>query len=281
MEKKQNEEIKAIRAVVDPWYQSLVSPVKAQEDTLQKLLKRYNQTDYGKNHHGENVGSYKDFKKAFPVQTFDDFKPYFDQVLAGNTHAILSEDPVAFAYTKGTTGKSKMFPVTQTRFDYFVEEILRERYSYSIYKNDFDSLNGTVLLFMASSKLGKIKVGEKEYIYGYTAGVFPVALYKDERTRSNKVVPSIEELSSLSQGLSTKEIMGGKVRAGLPEGFRKKYYPYWRHAFQCIRIRSLCLPQVSCVPQRFMAYKTDGYGRLPRGTYVPASQAPFTLRQGI
>ncbi len=83
-----------IKSLVDPWYQSLSDPANAQEKVLQGLLKGYSQTDYGKQHKSERVGSYADYKKAFPVQTYGDFKPFIDEVMAGNTHAFLSEAPL-------------------------------------------------------------------------------------------------------------------------------------------------------------------------------------------
>jgi len=204
MEKDHAEEIKMMRAVVDPWYQSLVNPTQAQEDVLEKLLQRYHQTEYGKEHHSEKVGSYDDYKRAFPVQTYGDFKPYFDQVLAGNFPALLCEPPVIFAFTKGTTGKSKMFPITQTRLDYYYDETLREQYSYCLYKNDFDWLKGNALTFISSPRLGKIKVGEQEFDYGYSAAVFSEAESHNGKTKLKKI-PSWEELAILSQGVSTKE----------------------------------------------------------------------------
>jgi len=204
MEQDHRDEIKKMRALVYPWYQALADPAPAQEAALQKLLQRYSQTEYGKEHHSDKVGSYEDYKKAFPVQRYNDFKPYFDQVLAGNLSALLSEPPVVFAFTKGTTGKSKLLPITQTRFDYYYEETLRERYSYSLYKNDFEWSKGNVLIFISSPKLGKTKVGDKEYDYGYSAAVFSAAESNNEATRMKRI-PSWDELATLSQGVSTKE----------------------------------------------------------------------------
>lgn len=198
-----NSSIEAMKANVEPWYQALANPVKAQEIILEQLLKGYSQTEYGKKHKSEKVGSYADFLKAFPVNTFADFKPYLDGVMAGNTQALLSEEPVVLGLTKGTSGESKYFPFTPTHITNYVTGINRVFNNHALSTQKFDWLEDYRLSLGSSGYLGTKKVGDKEMRFGYS---FPVGVgFMDSTSgKVNKVTPTQDEINSLPGG-STKE----------------------------------------------------------------------------
>jgi phenylacetate-coenzyme A ligase PaaK-like adenylate-forming protein len=192
----QQARMEMIKAMVTPWHQAVSNPASAQETQLEGLLKSYNQTEYGRKHHSENVGSYLDFKKAFPVQTFTGFKPYIDRVMAGNTHALLSEEPLYIGYTKGTTGAPKVFPFTPTHAKIFKEINLRIIFNYSLSKQNFEWLSGYRLNLVSSANIGTIKVGEKEMKYGYSVAV-AARIIEEPTSAALKVVPSQDEMDTL------------------------------------------------------------------------------------
>jgi acyl-CoA synthetase (AMP-forming)/AMP-acid ligase II len=186
--------IEMMKAMVDPWYQALAHPAKAQEIVLEGLLKGYSQTDYGRKHKSENVGAYADFKKAFPVSTFADFKPYLNEVMAGNTHALLSEEPISIGSTKGTTGQPKLFPFTRTHANLIDVLGHRMRSNFSQQINDLTWMSGYRLNVFPTLRLGTIKVGEKELEYGYSAAV---SMKYAIEPKSLKIVPTYEEMDLL------------------------------------------------------------------------------------
>jgi hypothetical protein len=188
--------IEMMKATVDPWYQALANPVNAQEIVLKGLLKGYGQTDYGRAHKSENVGSYADYKKAFPVQTFKGFKPYIDQVMAGNTQALLSEEPIYVGMTKGTTGEPKIFPFTAAHLKVLRELNLRVIFNYSLTSHNFEWMSGYRLNLVPSAKVGTIKVGEKELMCGYSSAVVAAIIEKNSEV-ALKVVPSADEMNTL------------------------------------------------------------------------------------
>jgi hypothetical protein len=189
-------QIAMMKAALDPWYQGLADPAKAQEIVLERLLKGYSQTEYGRNHKSENVGSYADYRKAFPVQTYNDFKPYIDKVLAGDTHALLNEEPVSIGLTKGTTGEFKLFPFTPTQNKIALEMAMRTPTNYSLSKHNFEWMSGYRLNLIGSSKVGVIKVGNRELIYGYSSAIQTKLL--EANTRGTlKAIPTQEEMDTL------------------------------------------------------------------------------------
>jgi ABC-type cobalt transport system substrate-binding protein len=189
-------QIAMMKAVVEPWVQGLADPAKAQEIVLERLLKGYSQTEYGRNHKSENVGSYADYRKAFPVQTYKDFKPYIDKVLAGDTYALLYEEPVCIGLTKGTTGEPKLFPFTSTQLKSNLGRMMRGMYTYSLTKNNFLWMSGYGLNLTGSSKVGTIKVGNRELMYGYSSAI-QTRLIEENSKVTQKVIPTQDEIDTI------------------------------------------------------------------------------------
>ena len=86
-----------------------------QKQLLDDLLSTHAQTDFGRDHSLDSVKSVEDFRKAMPVRTYEDMRPYMDRVFEGDTTALLpaGEEVLMFSLTSGTTGKPKHIPVTQ------------------------------------------------------------------------------------------------------------------------------------------------------------------------
>ena len=102
-------------ALLDPWHQAVADPESAQARVLERLLADYAATRYGSQHDAHAVKSVEDFRRGFPIQSYEGYKPLLQQVLEGDTELLLSEEPVGWAITRGTTkGESKFIPMTPT-----------------------------------------------------------------------------------------------------------------------------------------------------------------------
>jgi hypothetical protein len=90
-----------------------------QKQLLDDLLSSHAQTDFGADHSLGSVKSVSDFRKALPIRTYEDMRPYMDRVYEGDTNALLPKDcdVLMFSLTSGTTGKPKHIPVTQRFVD--------------------------------------------------------------------------------------------------------------------------------------------------------------------
>ena len=86
-----------------------------QQQVLGELLDAHAQTDFGRDHNLGGVKSVEDFRKAVPIRTYEDMRPYMDRVFEGQSTALLppGEDVLMFSLTSGTTGRPKHIPVTQ------------------------------------------------------------------------------------------------------------------------------------------------------------------------
>ena len=72
--------------------------------------------EYGAQHGASQIDTIKDYRRAFPIGTYDDhYKPLIQRVMAGEVGLLLDEEPVGWAITRGTTkGESKFIPLTRT-----------------------------------------------------------------------------------------------------------------------------------------------------------------------
>jgi hypothetical protein len=106
-----------LKFIVTPWHESLKNPAEAQQKTLQTLLSSYAKTDYGKKHSACTIKDGSTFRSTFPTLNFQGLRLLLKEVKAGNYSAILSEPPLCWVMTRGSTGQSKVLPVTKMHIE--------------------------------------------------------------------------------------------------------------------------------------------------------------------
>jgi hypothetical protein len=184
-------------ALLQPWFDAVANPVGAQEEVLQRLLLDYGQTQYGREHGAAHIETIADYRRAFPVKPYEEFKPLIDRVMAGEEDLLLKEEPVGWAITRGTTkGESKFIPMTETD--------LRQRISagrammnYVFTTERFDLFDGVNLNLNFPSVVGTVRAGGREIEYGYSSGIYARHVSRMTPIRS---VPAQEEIDGLGGG---------------------------------------------------------------------------------
>lgn len=193
-EKPHEQALEALKSFLQPWHAAIEAPAEAQRKVLSILLEGYAQTDYGKIHGAEHIESIEDYRRAFPVVTYEDCKPLIQRVMAGETGLLLSEEPIGWAITRGTTGdESKFIPMTPTDLKMRVSAG-RAMLNYVVSKRCYEVLEGANLNLNFPSVVGKVQVGEKELEYGYSSGIYlkHVSAYTPIRS-----VPTQEEIDAI------------------------------------------------------------------------------------
>lgn len=85
-----------------------------QHDVLMKLVRKAENTEWGKKYDYKSIRDYDQFRKRLPIQTYDDVKPYVERMMAGEKNLIWSSEIKWFAKSSGTTNdKSKFLPVSK------------------------------------------------------------------------------------------------------------------------------------------------------------------------
>ncbi len=182
---------------LQPWHDAVADPEKAQEVVLNRLLSMYAQTGYGKEHGAGQIETLAEYRRRFPVATYEEYKPLIDRVMAGEVELLLAEEPIGWAITRGTTkGESKFIPMTPT--DMFQRiSAGRAMMNYVVTTGQYDLFEGVNLNLNFPSVVGTVQVGDREVEYGYSSGIYTKFVSAQTPIRS---VPSQEEIDALGGG---------------------------------------------------------------------------------
>ena len=199
----EDESIRAmLQPIIGPWYDSLKDPQKAQERVLCDLMKTYGSTRYGLSHGALNVQEVEDYQRQFPVINYSNLTQYFGEVRAGNYEAILPEPPAAWVMTRGSTGKSKVIPVTQAHLKQVFTCGARGIIHYALRKNSFDVFIGNILNLNFPSTVHTMTVDGQEVTYGYSSGTYAKLNPMFDRV---SLIPRQEDIDELGSGISRKD----------------------------------------------------------------------------
>jgi hypothetical protein len=161
-----------LTALLQPWHDAVDDPAKAQQEVLRFLLSIYTETDYGAQHGAARVETIEDYRRAFPVVTYEGYKPLIERVMAGETRLLLSEEPAGWAITRGTTeGESKFIPMTPTDLRMRISAG-RAMMNYVVSSGRYDLFEGVNLNLNFPSVVGTVPVGGREVEYGYSSGIY-------------------------------------------------------------------------------------------------------------
>ncbi len=186
-------------ALVNPWYEALQNPREAQNQVLQDLIEHYGRTEYGKQHLIEDVESVSDFQQRFPKINYEELKPYFKKIKEGNHQTILSEPPVCWVMTRGSTGASKVIPVTKTHLEQILLCGARALVNHALRRKDSTLLTGKILNLNFPSAVASMEVGGKAVNYGYSSGTYAKL---NPMLNQVSLLPKQEEIDALGSGIT-------------------------------------------------------------------------------
>jgi hypothetical protein len=102
------------RRVYRRFIHALEEPRPVQRRILQQLRDLIGQSDFGRRFGLRAVRTPGDLKRAVPLMSYEELRPYVERVWAGDAGALFSpgQTLVMFATSSGTTAKPKLVPVT-------------------------------------------------------------------------------------------------------------------------------------------------------------------------
>jgi hypothetical protein len=189
-------------ALLQPWHTAVADPHAAQQEVLHRLLEAYAETDYGAQHDAAQVQTLEDYRRAFPIATYEDYQPLIQQVMAGRVSLLLNEEPVGWAITRGTTkGESKFIPMTPTDLRMRISAG-RAMMNYVVSTGKYDLFEGVNLNLNFPSVVGTVRVGDRDVEYGYSSGIYTKYVSAFTPIRS---VPTQEEIDGLGGGKTARD----------------------------------------------------------------------------
>ncbi|WNZ28671.1 MAG: GH3 auxin-responsive promoter family protein [Candidatus Bathyarchaeota archaeon] len=185
--------------IVSPWHDALKNPEHAQNQILKKLLKGYAKTDYGKKHSAAQIQDGNEFSAKFPTINYSGLGPYFEEVKNGNYSAILPEPPLCWVMTRGSTGKSKVIPVTKSHIEQIFSCGARAITNYALRKNSMEVLDGKILNMNFPSTVTTLDSKGRKITYGYSSGTYAKL---NPMLNQVSLLPRQEEIDALGSGIT-------------------------------------------------------------------------------
>jgi hypothetical protein len=249
-----------LEPIIGPWYESLANPQKAQEQVLYDLLKKYGATEYGDSHDALKVVSIPDYQRNFPIIDYKELLPYLAKVQQGNYQAILPEPPETWVMTRGSTGKSKVLPATQTHLKQIFTCGARALIHYALRTKDFDVFTGNILNLNFPSTVHTMTTDGKEMTYGYSSGTYARLNPMFDRV---SLIPRQEEVDKLGSGIGRDD---------------------WEKRFELVYQQALDKPVtatmgVTPVILAFARYVNRKYGKKPKDLWNPQALFCTSVRK--
>jgi len=96
-------------------------PVETQQKVFKSLIENAQNTEFGKDHHFDQIKNISDFQKNVPIRDYEDLKSYVEKVKLGEENILWKGKPIYFAKTSGTTSGAKYIPLTKESMPFHVE----------------------------------------------------------------------------------------------------------------------------------------------------------------
>lgn len=153
--------------------------LKAQQETLQYLLKTATNTAFGKDHQFASIKNYQDFKANIPIRDYEELRFYIDRVVAGESDILWKGKPLYFAKTSGTTSGVKYIPLSKESMPEHIKAARNALLTYIHETGKADFVNGKMIFLQGSPVLTKkngINIGR---LSGIVAHLVPAYLQKN------------------------------------------------------------------------------------------------------
>ncbi|MGB1248627.1 MAG: GH3 auxin-responsive promoter family protein [Chitinophagales bacterium] len=136
-------------------YQTQSDALEIQEKTLQNLVSMAKSTVFGKDFSFDEIKEYKDFKAQVPVKDYEQLRPYFDRIVAGESDICWQGKPLYFAKTSGTTSGAKYIPITKDSIQHHMTAARNALLCYVAETGKADFFDGKMIFLQGSPEMAK------------------------------------------------------------------------------------------------------------------------------
>ena len=155
------------------------NPVATQQAVFEQLIEEAKVTQFGKDHHFEQIKTFEDFTNQVPIRDYEDLKPYVEKVVKGEENVLWKGKPLYFAKTSGTTSGAKYIPLTRESMPYHIEAARNAILSYIHETGKADFVNGKMIFLQGSPILEQKNGIQFGRLSGIVAHFVPKYLQKN------------------------------------------------------------------------------------------------------
>jgi len=148
------------RQVVKKTQAWATNPVATQNKVFQELIRQAKDTQFGVDHHFNQILSPADFAQQVPIRDYEGLKNYVDKVVKGEENVLWKGKPLYFAKTSGTTSGAKYIPLTKESMPYHIEAARNAILHYIHETGNADFVDGK-MIFLQGSPILEEKNGIK------------------------------------------------------------------------------------------------------------------------
>jgi len=134
----------------------MATAVEDQEAIFKELLKTVKTTDFGKEHHLQDVLVYEEFVGAVPIRDYEQFKPYIEKIKEGRHNVLWKGRPIYFAKTSGTTSGVKYIPISKDSIGNHINTARNALLCYIAESGNTRFTNGKMIFLSGSPELERI-----------------------------------------------------------------------------------------------------------------------------
>ena len=128
-------------------------PHQAQVNILAQLRHHGQSTSFGREHDVGNIKSHRDLVERVPVRDYEQLKPWFDRVAAGEADVLWPGRPAYLAKTSGTTSGVKYIPITAASTPNHFGSARDALFNYYARTGHGDWLDGKMIFLSGSPEL--------------------------------------------------------------------------------------------------------------------------------
>jgi len=132
------------------------SAVEDQKAVLQELLKTGVKTQFGKDHHLDQVKTYEEFKQAVPIRDYEQYKSYIELVKQGKHNILWKGQPLYLAKTSGTTSGVKYIPISKESIDNHINSARNALLCYIAETGNNAFTDGKMIFLSGSPELERV-----------------------------------------------------------------------------------------------------------------------------
>ncbi|MCJ7758223.1 MAG: GH3 auxin-responsive promoter family protein [Gillisia sp.] len=157
---------------IDQWASH---PEEVQKQVFENLLKKAENTLFGKDHDFKNIKNHQDFAKKVPIRDYEELKPYVDKMVSGEPDILWPGKPLYYAKTSGTTSGAKYIPLTKESMPTHINAARNAILCYINDTGNAEFVDGKMIFLQGSPelddkngvKLGRLSGIVAHYVPGY------------------------------------------------------------------------------------------------------------------
>jgi phenylacetate-coenzyme A ligase PaaK-like adenylate-forming protein len=155
------------------------NPIATQQRVFEDLIRQSGNTQFGIDHHFDQIKTFEDFTKNVPIRDYEGLKSYVDKVVKGEENILWKGKPLYFAKTSGTTSGAKYIPLTKESMPFHIEAARNAILHYIHETGKADFVDGKMIFLQGSPILEEkhgVKLGR---LSGIVAHFVPKYLQKN------------------------------------------------------------------------------------------------------